>query len=172
TGRVVYHFHTRTKTGRAPALQMAAPEPTLQINAQDAKRLGVADGEVVEVASRRGTVRARAKLGGVGCGQVFLPFHYGYWDAGGGEHDRAANELTLTGWDPVSKQPYYKYAAVQVRKAGGALAGRVADAASKLVERGKELADKVLSSAHVERSHVADYLGLLDAAHRQFIEAC
>ena len=31
-----------------------------------------------------------------------------------------ANELTLTGWDPVSKQPYYKYAAVQVRKAGGA----------------------------------------------------
>ena len=45
-----------------------------------------------------------------------MPFHYGYWDAEGEGHHRAANELTITGWDPVSKQPYYKYAAVQVRK--------------------------------------------------------
>ena len=45
-----------------------------------------------------------------------LAIHYGYWD----EHtyDRAANELTLTEWDPVSKQPHFKYAAVKMRKLG------------------------------------------------------
>jgi hypothetical protein len=46
---------------------------------------------------------------------VFVPFHYGTWDRADGA--RAANELTLTGWDPVSKQPYFKFAAVRVRKA-------------------------------------------------------
>jgi hypothetical protein len=46
-----------------------------------------------------------------------LPFHYGYWDAGDADEDpRAANELTPTDWDPVSKQPIYKTAAVRVTK--------------------------------------------------------
>ena len=50
-------------------------------------------------------------------GTVFLPFHYGYWDAADpGRHDRAANELTLTSWDPVSKQPLFKAGAVSVTK--------------------------------------------------------
>ncbi len=173
TGRIVYHFHTRTKTGRSPELQQAAPEMFVEMAAEDAKRLGIKEGDEVEVSSRLGTVRAAARFGDILAGHVFLPFHYGYWDEEGGGHERAANELTIDGWDPVSKQPYYKYAAVQVRKAGGgSLAGRVADAASKLVERGKEVADKVLSSAHVERSHVGDYLSLLPAAHQQFVEAC
>src|SRR5205085_1335902 len=147
TGRVVYHFHTRTKTGRSAELRQAAPEPYVQLNAQDAERLGVREGEVVEVASRRGTVRAPARVGGTEPGHVFVPFHYGYWDADG-RHDRAANELTLTGWDPVSKQPYYKYAAVQVRKAQGASLGeRVADVAGKVVDRAKEVVDKAMGSA-------------------------
>nr|BFE80316.1 hypothetical protein GCM10020093_029170 [Planobispora longispora] len=58
-------------------------------------------------------------------GVVFVPFHYGYWDRGdsgpGDGVPRAANELTATGWDPVSKQPYYKVAAVRVSKAADAL---------------------------------------------------
>jgi hypothetical protein len=59
---------------------------------------------------------------------VFLPFHYGYWDSPVGEPaapQRAANELTVTAWDPVSKQPLFKVAAVRLVKiadAGGALA--------------------------------------------------
>jgi hypothetical protein len=48
---------------------------------------------------------------------VFAPFHYGYWDTSDGEHLRAANELTITAWDPVSKQPLFKVAAVRVVKA-------------------------------------------------------
>jgi len=57
-------------------------------------------------------------------GLVFIPFHYGYWDADGdgsgpdGGPGRAANELTLTQWDPVSKQPLFKTAAVSVEKVG------------------------------------------------------
>jgi hypothetical protein len=45
---------------------------------------------------------------------VFVPFHYGYWDDGDGR-PRAANELTITAWDPVSKQPVFKTGAVRVR---------------------------------------------------------
>ena len=54
---------------------------------------------------------------------VFVPFHYGYWDRGASGPDgtgRAANELTLTSWDPVSKQPLFKVAAVRLVKVADA----------------------------------------------------
>lgn len=51
-------------------------------------------------------------------GVLFVPFHYGYWDASGDEHDRAANELTITDWDPASKQPIFKTAAAAVTRLG------------------------------------------------------
>ena len=115
TGRVVYHFHTRTKTGRSKALQDAAPDAFVQISDEDAARLGIADGDMVEVESRRGRVTEPARVGGILPGLVFIPFHYG--NEGDAGRVRAANELTLTEWDPVSKQPHFKYAAVRVAKA-------------------------------------------------------
>ncbi len=115
TGRVVYQFHTRTKTGRSPALRAAAPDAFVEMSPEDARRLGIAEGEMVRVASRRGYVDAPARLSGIRAGLVFVPFHYGYWDERG--RRRAANELTLFEWDPASKQPHYKYAAVKVTKA-------------------------------------------------------
>jgi anaerobic selenocysteine-containing dehydrogenase len=180
TGRLVYHFHTRTKTGRSRELRDAAPEAFVQMHEADARRLGIAEGDMVEVASRRGTITAPAQIGDIIPGHVFLPFHYGYWDeagalpAGGPNgRARAANELTLTGWDPVSKQPTFKYAAVQVAKAGQRSVGeRFSDAGGKLVDRAAELADKVSASMHVERSHVSDYLGILKAANQEFVSAC
>lgn len=58
------------------------------------------------VVSPRGRVRAPARIARGREGVVFVPFPYGYWDRDdGGEHDRAANELTITEWDPASKQP-------------------------------------------------------------------
>ncbi|HEX9959091.1 MAG TPA: nitrate reductase, partial [Fibrella sp.] len=56
TGRLVYHFHTRTKTGRAPELQEAAPDSFVQVSEQDAARYGLTTGDLVEVISRRGKV--------------------------------------------------------------------------------------------------------------------
>lgn len=174
TGRVVYHWHTRTKTARSRELQAAAPECFVQINEADAARLGISDGEMVEVASRRGSVRAPARVGGIEPGVVFLPFHYGYWDEGGEDgHTRAANELTLTAWDPVSKQPYFKYAAAQVHKVGAqAATEKIADAAGKVLDKASELTDKVMSGAHTERRRVSDYVGMLAGSNEQFAAAC
>jgi ferredoxin-nitrate reductase len=115
TGRVVYHWHTRTKTGRVPALQAAAPEPWVQLTAEDAARLEIREGEAVLVGTRRGHVRVAAQIGEGLLGHLFMPFHYGSWDDP--TRHGAANELTLTGWDPVSKQPHFKFAAAWIRRA-------------------------------------------------------
>jgi ferredoxin-nitrate reductase len=115
TGRTVYHWHTRTKTSRAPELERAAPDMWIELAAADAERLGIADGDLVAVESARGRIQAPARLTGTREGVVFAPFHYGYFDAENG-HERAANELTITAWDPVSKQPQFKVAAVSVER--------------------------------------------------------
>jgi anaerobic selenocysteine-containing dehydrogenase len=120
TGRTVYHFHTRTKTGRTPELRDAAPDVWVELSPADAEPLGIGEGDLVSVESPRGALRARVHLSRVRPGVVFVPFHYGYWDAESvakpDGHDRAANELTVTSWDPASKQPLFKVAAVRVRK--------------------------------------------------------
>jgi anaerobic selenocysteine-containing dehydrogenase len=125
TGRTVYHFHTRTRTARAPELQAAAPEVWVECSPADAARLGVAEGDLAEVSTPRGALRARVRISGIRDGVLFVPFHYGYWDTEGGSGPgdgpgRAANELTNTDWDPVSKQPLFKTAAARlVRVAAG-----------------------------------------------------
>src|SRR4051812_15024626 len=118
TGRTIYHFHTRTKTARAPELQAAAPEVWVELAPADAERLELAAGDLAEVASPRGSIRARVRVDGIREGVVFVPFHYGWWDRSGSEESRAANELTITTWDPVSKQPLFKAGAVRVTKVG------------------------------------------------------
>lgn len=124
TGRAVYHWHTRTKTARVAELGEAAPDVWVELHADDAAGLGVADGDLVLVRSRRGEVEAPARLCGARRGVVFLPFHYGYFDeADRDRHNRAANELTRVEWDPVSKQPIFKVTPVRVdRVAPGSIA--------------------------------------------------
>ena len=120
TGRTVFHFHTRTKTARAPELQAAAPGPWVELSTSDAGSLGISEGDIVEVSSPRGSIQAPARITGIREGNVFVPFHYGYWDTGGGrapgDQPRAANELTISDWDPASKQPLFKAGAVAVRR--------------------------------------------------------
>lgn len=122
TGRTLYHFHTRTKTGRAPELQSAAPEVWVEVSTADAGTHGVSEGDIVDITTPRGTVRAQARVSGIRRGVVFLPFHYGYWDTADGKepagHGRAANELTITDWDAASKQPVFKTAAARLVRVG------------------------------------------------------
>jgi anaerobic selenocysteine-containing dehydrogenase len=117
TGRTVYHWHTRTKTGRVAELDGAAPDVWVELSPSDAAALDVGEGDVVRVESPRGALVSRARLTGVRRGVVFVPFHYGSWgDASSDDGRRAANELTIVAWDPVSKQPLVKSAAVRVEK--------------------------------------------------------
>jgi anaerobic selenocysteine-containing dehydrogenase len=120
TGRTAYHWHTRTKTRHAPQLDAAAPDVWVELSPADAERAGIAEGDLVRVESRRGRIEGKARLSGVREGVVFAPFHYGHRDTPDGtqpdEHPRAANELTITAWDPVSKQPQFKVAAVRLTR--------------------------------------------------------
>jgi predicted molibdopterin-dependent oxidoreductase YjgC len=112
SGRQAYHWHTRTKTNKAPRLSEAAPDVFIAVNETDADRAGVLDGDRVRLVSRRGSVVAPAKVGDVvPPGVVFVPFHYG--DLG---EQHAANNLTPETWDPVSKQPVQKIAAVRLER--------------------------------------------------------
>jgi ferredoxin-nitrate reductase len=133
TGRVVYHFHTRTKTGRSRELVDAAPDAYVQISQEDAAKYGLKDGDMVEVTSRRGKVVEPVKIGNIIPGHLFIPFHYGYWDDRG--RSRAANELTITEWDPVSKQPHFKYAAVNMKKTGESIVEKIGDAIESVKDK-------------------------------------
>jgi ferredoxin-nitrate reductase len=108
-GRTVHHFHTRTKTGRSRRLEEAAPAPWVELAPSDAEALGLHEGEQVQVSSARGSAQATLRLREMEPGTVFMPFHY----AGRGQ----ANLLTMTIWDPVSKQPVFKTSACRVERA-------------------------------------------------------
>nr|WP_228927284.1 nitrate reductase [Streptomyces sp. DH7] len=121
TGRTIFHFHTRTKTGRAPQLNDAAPDVWVEMSGPDAAEQGMDEGDLVEVAGPHGVIRARVRVTDIRRGMLFVPFHYGYWDTVSGcgpdstTAGRAANEATVTDWDPVSKQPLFKTATAAVR---------------------------------------------------------
>jgi anaerobic selenocysteine-containing dehydrogenase len=72
-GRTVYHFHTRTKTARAPQLNNAAPDAWVEISPADAEPLRVKEGDMVRVESPRGSLEARARISGIREGVVFAP---------------------------------------------------------------------------------------------------
>ena len=109
TGRTLYHWHGGTMTRRSAGLDAIYPEALVEINPEDATKLGVADGEMVKVSSRRGEVTAKAQvIDRPDPGVVFMTFHF---------HEAAANLLTIAALDPVAGIPEYKVAAVRVEKA-------------------------------------------------------
>ena len=112
TGRLVWHWHSRTKTGRSPYLQMIAPHGYVEINIKDAQRLFLLPGEVVRIVSPRGSIEVPARIvDTVQPGLVFVPFHYGSW-----QENQAANALTVDFTDPLSRQPTFKQASCRIEK--------------------------------------------------------
>lgn len=112
TGRIRDQWHTMTRTGKVNKLTKHLPDPFLEIHPQDASERGIRDGETVLVEGKRGEVRVHAKItNNIKPGVVFLPMHWGKIL----DKDFArANNLTGNAIDPVSKQPDFKYSAVQV----------------------------------------------------------
>jgi formate dehydrogenase alpha subunit len=106
TGRVLYHYHTRSMTGRVAGLNKISPESFIEINPVTARNLGVKDGEKVNVISRRGEISTTAKVvRTIKENVVFMPFHFA---------EGAANVLTNPALDPISKIPEYKVCAVNI----------------------------------------------------------
>ncbi|MDN6534289.1 MAG: hypothetical protein L0K63_08480, partial [Yaniella sp.] len=70
-------FHTRTKTGRAPELQNAAPEVWVEMSDEDAAAAGISESDFTEITTPRGTVTAQVRITDIRDGVLFLPFHYG-----------------------------------------------------------------------------------------------
>jgi len=105
TGRLVEHFHTRTKTGKLGNTNKYSPIPFMEINPDAAESLGIQQGEYVRCVSRRGDAIVMAMLTQrVARNAVFIPFHF--FDC--------VNRLTLGLLDPHSRQPAYKQSAITI----------------------------------------------------------
>jgi len=105
TGRLIEHWHGRTKTGKVANNNKFSPIPFIEINPDLAIQLGAENGHYVRLVSRRSDAIVMAKFTNrVSKDMVFLPFHF---------HD-CANRLTLGLLDPYSRQPAYKQQAVRI----------------------------------------------------------
>lgn len=108
TGRIYVHYHTGTMTRRSFHLVREIDEPYMEIHPGDAARLGISNGEMVRLESRRGAIETRAIItNSVKQGLIFMPFHFA---------EATANRLTNAALDPVAKIPELKVCAVRVVK--------------------------------------------------------
>jgi assimilatory nitrate reductase catalytic subunit len=109
TGRLLEHYQSGAQTRRVPELHDAQPEALASLHPSTAERLGVADGELVELVNDRGTVRCRTRITtDIRPDSVFLPFHYG--------DEQAANLLTSDAVDPISSMPEFKTNVVRLER--------------------------------------------------------
>ncbi len=110
TGRVLQHYQSGAQTRRVPALRDAVRESFVELHPDLADSLGIAEGDVVRLTSRRGEATARARVTeDIRSDTVFMPFHWG----GAGR----ANSLTNDALDPLSRMPEFKVCAVRVERA-------------------------------------------------------
>ncbi len=106
TGRQLYHWHTGTMTRRSAGLDQREPTPTIEINPEDAAELGVKDGDLVKVTSKRNSIVISTRTSfRVAPKQVFVPFHF---------REAAANLLTNPVLESHAKMPELKITAVRI----------------------------------------------------------
>ena len=109
TGRMFAHYHTGTMTRVSPHLDTEQKTGYVEIHPEDAKTLGVNDGETVRLSTRRGETEIPARVSNkVVPGLLFVPFHFA---------ESPANILTNSAFDPIAKIPEYKVCAVKIEKA-------------------------------------------------------
>ena len=122
SGRVVEHFHTRTRTGRIGNVNKFSPTPYMEMNPDSARELGVGQMTYARLISRRGYAVVLVQLTHrVPHNMVFIPFHF---------HE-CVNQLTLGLLDPYSRQPAYKQCAVKIEPATDQLAAAAANVAAR-----------------------------------------
>ena len=110
TGRTLYHYNSATQTRRDPGPVAKQPENFVEIHRGDARRMGISDGDTIDVMSRRGTIQAQASVSPrVRRGCVWMPMHFA---------EQRANLLTNDAGDSVTGTGEYKVCAVRIEKAG------------------------------------------------------
>ena len=106
TGRVLYHWHGGEMTRRAKGLMAVYGQSLIEVNPEDAQKLGINGNRKVRVTSRRGSIEAEAWVTDrVPSGMVYANFHF---------PESPTNELTIAALDPIAKIPEFKVCAVKV----------------------------------------------------------
>jgi formate dehydrogenase major subunit len=109
TGRMLEHWHTGSMTRRSYALDAIAPKALVFVHPDDAAGLGLADGDLARVSSRRGSIELEVTISHREArGNCFIPFHF---------REAAANLLTIDEIDPFGKIPEFKFCAVRIEPA-------------------------------------------------------
>ena len=113
SGRLRDQWHGMSRTGTVGRLFSHVEEPLVSMNAADMARRGLSDGDIVQVSSRRGKLTLRVESSEeMRAGQTFIPMHWGSRYMSG----LGVNALMSNAYDPISKQPELKHAAIQVAK--------------------------------------------------------
>ena len=111
TGRTLYHYNAATQTRRESGLTAKQDEAFVELHPWDARTRGVADGDMVEVTTRRGTIQVRAVYSRqVRKGCIWMPLHFA---------EARANLLTNDAGDPITQTAEYKVCAAEIRLAPG-----------------------------------------------------
>lgn len=106
TGRVLYHYNACAMTDKTEGLNEISGHSFIEINTEDAERIGIKDGDRVKVSSRRGSIETTANVSGkTNPGECWMPFHF---------LDGGANCLTSDALDSISSTPEYKVCAVKI----------------------------------------------------------
>ena len=109
TGRVLYHYNACAMTDKTEGLNQISGHSFIEINTEDAERIGFKDGDRVRVSSRRGSIETTANVSGkTNQGECWMPFHF---------LDGGANWLTSDALDSISSTPEYKVCAVKIERA-------------------------------------------------------
>lgn len=109
TGRVMQHYQSGTQTRRVKELNQAIPQAFVEIHPALAGRYGIVDGDMVQLATRRGAAIIQARLTTtIRLDTLFVPFHWG--------DDACINRLTNPALDPISRMPEFKVCSVRVEK--------------------------------------------------------
>ena len=104
TGRILEHWHTGSMSRRSEVLNKLHPNGAVDLHPQDAGRLGIVEGDVISISSRRGKIETPAHITEkTAPGLAFMAFHWS---------ESPANVLTNSALDPIAKIPEFKVSAV------------------------------------------------------------
>jgi formate dehydrogenase major subunit/formate dehydrogenase alpha subunit len=108
TGRTLYHYNAGTMTRRSSGIIHKTNDCFVEVHETDAKALGISDGEMVKICSRRGSITARAEVSEkVTKGVIWIPMHFA---------ESAVNKLTKDAYDNITQTAEYKVCGARIEK--------------------------------------------------------